>query len=46
MNNTSKLEPFTEVTAVFNRYPQPIQDKLWELRELVLETAVAHPRRW
>lgn len=33
----------TEVTAVFNRYSQPIRDKLWELRALVLETAVATP---
>ncbi|MFZ1397240.1 MAG: AAA family ATPase, partial [Candidatus Promineifilaceae bacterium] len=33
----------TEVTAVFNRYSQPIWDKLWELRALVLETAVATP---
>ncbi|WP_420644626.1 DUF1801 domain-containing protein [Candidatus Leptofilum sp.] len=43
MNNKSNLEPFIEVTAVFNRYPQPIRDKLWELRALLLETAVATP---
>ena len=43
MTGKSKLPQFTEVTAVFNRYPQPIRDKLWELRELVLATAVATP---
>ena len=43
MKTRDPAKQFTEVTAVFNRYPQPIQDKLWELRELVLETAKATP---
>ena len=43
MKTRDPAKQFTEVTAVFNRYPQPIQDKLWELRELVLETAEATP---
>ncbi|WP_420627872.1 DUF1801 domain-containing protein [Candidatus Leptofilum sp.] len=43
MDDKSNLTQFTEVTAVFNRYPQPIQGKLWELRALVLETAVSTP---
>lgn len=41
--NEKTYPEFTEVTAVFNRYPQPIREKLWELRELVLETAVSTP---
>lgn len=43
MTDKNNLPEFTEVTAVFNRYPQPIRDKLWELRALVLETAAATP---
>lgn len=38
-----KLTEFSEVTAVFERYPEPIREKLLELRQLILETAVATP---
>jgi len=41
MNDQSNLARFTEVTVVFERYPQAIREKLWELRNLVLETAAA-----
>ena len=43
MNEQSKPDTFTEVTAVFERYPQPIREKLWELRELVFKTAASIP---
>lgn len=43
MTKTNKLKEFTEVTAVFERYPEPIRAKLLELRQMVLETAVATP---
>ena len=40
---TNALSEFSEVTAVFERYPEPIREKLLELRQLILETAVATP---
>lgn len=40
---TTELDEFTEVTAVFERYPKPIREKLLELRQMVLETAAATP---
>jgi hypothetical protein len=43
MTKTNVLSEFTEVTAVFERYPQPIREKLLELRQMVLETAAATP---
>jgi hypothetical protein len=43
MTKTNELKEFTEVTAVFERYPPPIQEKLLELRQMVLETAAATP---
>ena len=43
MKKTNELSEFTEVTAVFERYPQPIREKLLELRQMVLETAAATP---
>jgi hypothetical protein len=43
MSDKHTLPQFTEITAVFNRYPQPIREKLWALRALVLETAAATP---
>jgi hypothetical protein len=42
-DKTMSIAEFSEVTAVFERYPNPIREKLWELRELVLETAVTTP---
>lgn len=43
MKKTNELNKFTEVTAVFERYPKPIRERLLELRQMVLETAVATP---
>ncbi|MCA9955864.1 MAG: DUF1801 domain-containing protein [Anaerolineales bacterium] len=43
MNEQSRPDTFTEVTAVFERYPQPIREKLWELRELIFKTAASTP---
>ena len=40
---TTELNEFTEVTAVFERYPKPIREKLLELRQMVLETAAVTP---
>ena len=42
-NHTNRLSEFSEVTAVFERYPEPIRQKLLELRALILDTAVSTP---
>ena len=42
-NQTSPIAPFSEVTAVFEKYPDPIRQQLLALRQLILETAVATP---
>lgn len=43
MKKRNELNEFTEVTAVFERYPKPIREKLLELRQIVLETAASTP---
>lgn len=43
MTKTNELTEFTELTAVFERYPKPIREKLLALRQMVLETAAATP---
>ena len=43
-NNTADIiNEYSEVTAVFEKYPHPIRQRLLRLRELILETAVATP---
>ena len=37
------LPQFSEVTAVFEKYPQPIREQLLALRRLIFETAVNTP---
>lgn len=43
VHKTSPLSKYSEVTAVFERYPEPIRVKLLELRQMILETAVSTP---
>ena len=40
-NNTSLPPEFSEVTAVFEKYPEAIRQQLLALREIILETAAS-----
>jgi Domain of unknown function (DU1801) len=42
-SNFSPLSEYSEVTAVFEAYPEPIRTKLLALRQIILETAVSTP---
>ncbi len=43
MNEPKTIDEFSEVTAVFESYPDLIRQQLLLLRQLILDTAVATP---